>query len=137
MKAKHIVLATLIGAANLAHAQQGISVSSQPYAETALPIAPAVRPAAAGISVAGYSLQTGEPIHTGLQAWAAREGWEFIWHPATSWKTLRGAQFPQKDLVAAVAEVVTTLRDEGKPLQLRVSEGNQVLEVFSTELKND
>lgn len=82
-------------------------------------------------------LRTGSPIHQELKGWATREGWEFVWHPTVSWKTLRATQFPQTDVAAAVTEVIDILRDEGKPVRLRISEGNKVMEVVSTEVRND
>ncbi len=86
---------------------------------------------------AGYVLRTGELISTDLKLWATREGWEFIWHPSKSWRTLRATQFPQTDVASASTTVVDILRDEGKPVRLRISEGNKVIEVISTEVKND
>ena len=86
---------------------------------------------------AGYVLRTGELISVELDHWARREGWQFIWHPSTSWRTLRATQFPQGDVAAAVASVIDILRDEGKPIRLRISDGNKVMEVMSTEVRHD
>jgi hypothetical protein len=36
-----------------------------------------------------------------------------------------------------VVELVSLLRSEGKPIQLRLSTGNKVMEVLSTEVVND
>jgi hypothetical protein len=40
-------------------------------------------------------------------------------------------------VVDAVSEVIDILRSEGKPVQLRISDGNAVMEVLSTEVRND
>lgn len=112
-------------------------------APVSLPLAPAPAPAAAATAPAKpapaakpvYLLATDQPIHEALQAWARGQDWEVRWYPAVSWRTLREADFSAApDLVAAVSEVVDILRDEGKPLRLRVSEGNRVMEVLSTEV---
>ncbi len=85
-----------------------------------------------------WTIDKGQPIHTALEAWAKSAGWSLIWYPTVSWKSISSAEMKdQKDVVAAISEVVTILRDEGKPIQLRVSEGNNVMEVLSTEVKND
>ncbi len=41
------------------------------------------------------------------------------------------------DVTAAVTEAIDILRGEGKPLRLKISDGNRVMEVFSTEVSND
>lgn len=84
-----------------------------------------------------FTLQTGQPIHEALQAWSAGADWTLNWLPSVSWKTLRGTTYNQPDVVAAVSEVIETLRFEGKPIALRVSDGNKVMEVISTEVRND
>lgn len=85
-----------------------------------------------------WTIEKGQPIHVALEAWAKSAGWSLIWYPSVSWKSISNAEMKdQKDVVAAISEVVTILRDEGKPIQLRVSEGNNVMEVLSTEVKND
>ncbi len=137
-----ISAAMVFASVGTAHAQQGISVSPMPFTDgAALPIAPAVvaRPGlpAAAPAAPAYELKTGEPIHLGMKAWAEREGWLLVWHPTISWKTLRGAKVDAVDISAAVSEVVDILRDEGKPVALRISGGNKVMEVMTTEVRND
>jgi len=127
--------------AGAAHAQSGISVNPMPFGEPAggLPIAPAATQPRPGVPapLPTYELRTGEPIHQGLKVWADREGWMLIWHPTVSWKTVRTAVIDAPDIARAVAEVVDILRDEGRPVALRISGGNKVLEVISTEVRND
>ena len=39
--------------------------------------------------------------------------------------------------LTAVIELVRVMRQEGKPIQLRMSKANQVMEVLSTEVAHD
>ena len=85
-----------------------------------------------------WSIEKGEPIHIALDTWTKNAGWTLLWYPSISWKAISKVDMKgQKDIVAAVSEVITILRDEGKPVSLRVSDGNYVMEVLSTEVKND
>ncbi len=108
-------------------------------APLSLPVAPAAAIPKALIEPepVRYQLRTGEPIHKDLQAWAEREGWELVWQPNASWRTLRSTQIEKNDIGSAVTEVIDILRDEGKPVRLRISDGNKVMEVISTEIRND
>jgi toxin co-regulated pilus biosynthesis protein Q len=143
MKLKRLVLTVICLASLAANAAfaQGIAVSPQPYQDNAaLPIAPIVVPPAPGMKPAvapQYVLHTGEPIDKAIVGWAEREGWLLQWYPAVSWKTLRETRFERTDVAAAVGEVIDVLRAEGKAVQLRISEGNHVMEVLSTEVRND
>jgi hypothetical protein len=86
----------------------------------------------------GFVLRTDQPIHEALEAWARNAGWALIWQPSISWKTLKEADFSKsKDVASAVSEVIDILRDEGKPVSLRISDGNRVMEVVSKEVRND
>ncbi len=77
-------------------------------------------------------------VHVFLRDLAQSEGWTFIWYPSVSWKAIADI-----DLTAylnaerAILELVSLLRLEGKPIQLRLSAGNKVMEVLSTEVVND
>lgn len=85
-----------------------------------------------------WKVKKGEPIHEALVEWAEAADWTLIWYPSVSWKAISDVVMDeQPDVVAAVSEVVTILRAEGKPIQLRVSDGNNVMEVLATEVKND
>lgn len=85
-----------------------------------------------------WVIERDQPIHQALEGWAKDANWTLIWYPAVSWKAISRVDMKsQKDVVAAVSEVITILRDEGKPVRLRVSDGNHVMEVLSTEVKND
>lgn len=93
---------------------------------------------AAVASVALFRMERGQPIHLALESWAKNAGWTLIWYPAVSWKAISNVEMKnKKDVVEAVSEVVSILRAEGKPIRLRVSDGNNVMEVLSTEVKND
>jgi hypothetical protein len=112
------------------------------FERPSLPFAPAaptvaVMKARAAATPAVHRLRSGEPIHTELKRWAEQGGWEFHWYPARSWKTMREALIDKGNVVDAVSEVIDILRSEGKPVQLRVSDGNAVMEVLSTEVRND
>lgn len=129
-------------ASQCALAQQSIAVSPIPFQDSSqLPIAPAKPAIEAVASVARvpieHRLRTGEPIHTELKRWAEHDGWEFRWYHAMSWKTLRESLIDKPNVEEAIAEVIDILRNEGKPVQLRISEGNRVMEVLSTEVRND
>lgn len=121
---------------------QGIVISAEPFFDSPrLPFAPAA-PGTGALNVAQrpllvHRLRTGEPIHTELQRWAEHHGWEFRWYPDKSWKTLRETVIARSDVAEAVGEVIDILRGEGKPVQLRISDGNHVMEVLSTEVRND
>ena len=80
----------------------------------------------------------GSLVHLALGELARSEGWTFIWYPKFSWKAIADISFSlYPDAQSAVAEVVDLLRLEGKPLQLRVSVGNKVMEILSTEVSHD
>lgn len=86
-----------------------------------------------------WVVEKGEAIHVVLESWAAKSGWTLLWYPSHSWKAISRVTIDaEKDVVAAVSEVITTLREEeGKQIKLKVSDGNSVMEVVSTEVKND
>ena len=57
---------------------------------------------------------------------------------APDWKTIADIDLSVYDNAErAVVELVSLLRSEGKPIQLRLSTGNKVMEVLSTEVVND
>ena len=121
---------------------QGILILTEPFFDSPrLPFAPAAPGIGATSSAQRaalvHRLRTGEPIHTELQRWAEHHGWEFRWYPDKSWKTLRETVIARSDVAEAVGEVIDILRGEGKPVQLRISDGNHVMEVLSTEVRND
>jgi len=152
-----LMATTLVGAA---HAQGFIDLRTKPKPpEAAAPAAAAASAAAAPAAAGGESravapvvvvpaapeppktiaheLRTGEPIHTELKRWAEFYGWDFYWYHDRSWKTLRDTTIAKPKFDDAVAEVIDILRAEGKPVRLRISEGNRVMEVLSTEVRND
>jgi hypothetical protein len=93
--------------------------------------------AKAAPSASDFVLRKGEPIHLALRGWAERAGWELIWQPTVSWRVLRDTAIAKGEFTEAAAEVIEILRDEGKPITLRISEGNKVMEVISQEVRND
>lgn len=123
---------------------QSIEVTTERFsAPQTLPFAPAQGPApVTAIPLAptrtSFVLAQDKPIHTELQAWAKTQDWQLLWYPAVSWRVLREADLSNSlDVTAAVSEVIDILRDEGKPLRLKISDGNRVMEVFSIEVRND
>ena len=90
------------------------------------------------VQIAPKRIAKGSLVHLALGDLARSEGWTFIWYPKFSWKAVADislSTYPNAEL--AVAEVVDLLRLEGKPLQLRVSEGNKVMEILSTEVSHE
>ena len=84
------------------------------------------------------TIRQGDLLHLDLEALARSAGWTFIWYPSVSWRAvadidLRAYSAPQ----TAVIELVRVMRQEGKPIQLRMSKANQVMEVLSTEVAHD
>jgi hypothetical protein len=100
-------------------------------------VQPAPPPAPEPPKTIAHELRTGQPIHTELKRWADFYGWDFYWYHDRSWKTLRDTTILKANFDEAVTEVIDILRTEGKPLRLRISEGNRVMEVLSTEVRND
>lgn len=85
-----------------------------------------------------FLIRRGAPLHAQLQAWARHTGWELLWHPSVSWRAIADADFNQhKDVTAAVEDVVGILRDEGKAIRLRISDGNRIMEVVSNEVRSN
>lgn len=118
-------------------ASEGVTRVDKPFVSLEAAPASALLPLAPPRPPKGYVLRTGEPIHTELKGWAERCGWEFYWYHASSWKTLRETSIDKVSVEDAISEVVDILRSEGKPVQLRISDGNHVMEVLSTEVRND
>ncbi|MCU6502310.1 toxin co-regulated pilus biosynthesis Q family protein [Rugamonas sp. A1-17] len=83
-------------------------------------------------------IKKGRLINEGLEERATAEGWTFLWYPKKRWEAIADIDMSKyKNADEAVDDIITGLREEGKPIQLRVSEGNKVMEIFSTEVKND
>lgn len=135
---KAVVVAALMSAAGGAMAQVTLSSESYPLKSTSasLPIAALAKQVAA--PPASFHIVKDEPIHTQLDAWAKGAGWALIWQPSVSWKAVGSASFAQfTDVTLAVAEVVGILRDEGKPIRLKIAEGNRIMEVVSNEIRGE
>ena len=136
------LLAAAVFASNGA-AAQAIERVQEPFMDLpALPFAPAAtrqlpRPVEQTPAQAGFLLRGGQPISTEMAAWAARTGWEIYWHHRVSWKTIRDTVISRADVSEAVSEVIDILREEGKPIALRISAGNKVMEVLSLEVRNE
>lgn len=91
--------------------------------------------APAAPSQPAFVLRKGEMVHEALEAWAKAAGWELIWYPDVSWKVLGDTTFAGiTDVTQAVAEVVTILRDERRPVRLEIADGNRIMEVISTDV---
>jgi hypothetical protein len=115
------------------HAQPLEEVISGPAVATS-PLAVS----AEGPPAAGYVLKKNELIHLALEDWAKRAGWELVWQHPGSWKAMGDTRFDgQADVTQAVSEVIRILRAEGKPVRLRISEGNKVMEVLSGEVRHE
>lgn len=83
-------------------------------------------------------IKKGQLIGEVLKDRAVSEGWTFLWYSKKHWEAIGDIDISKyKTADEAAEDIVNGLRDEGKPIQLRISEGNKVMEVFSTEVKND
>lgn len=137
-KAKPAEVAAAAPAATAASAAAPSAAPASPAAATPAPTAVATQAQAPEVpKTIKHELRTGEPIHTELKRWAEFYGWDFHWYHTKSWKTMRDTVIAKTSVDDAIAEVIDILRSEGKPVQLRISEGNRVLEVLSTEVRND
>ena len=80
----------------------------------------------------------GRLLDSALQALAESQGWTFIWYPNFTWRAIADIDLTlYPNAQSAVTQLVGLLRLEGKPIQLRVSEGNKVMEILSTQVNND
>lgn len=83
-------------------------------------------------------IRKGRLINEGLEERAKAEGWTFLWYSKRRWEAIADIDMSHYTTAdEAVDDIVTGLREEGKPIYLRISEGNKVMEIFSTEVKND
>jgi hypothetical protein len=113
-------------------------VESKPQSQSAQGQAQGSAPGATGGTRAVSAILKGERIDLGLRAMAMAEGWEFIWYPTDSWLAINDIPLSQyKDAAEAVIDIIDGLREEGKPVAYHISDGNRVIEILSTEVKND
>jgi Toxin co-regulated pilus biosynthesis protein Q len=84
------------------------------------------------------TIRQGDLLNTALEVLAKAEGWTFIWYPIVSWRAVADIDLrAYADALSAVMELVRIMRQEGKPIQLRVSKVNRVMEVLSTEVLHE
>lgn len=76
-----------------------------------------------------WQLKAGLPIHSQIESWARQAGWTFTWKAKNSWMVPADTQFGG-EFDTAVEAVVRTLYQQGKPLTLKIWEGNKVAEVI-------
>ena len=114
------------------------SVTTASQAGEEVIVAPAVPPA---LPKPKWDAEKGTPWSVVLETWAKEGGWSFYWYPSKTWKVLGSTDVSDKkdvkDVSTAVEYVVGVLRSEGKAIRLRISEGNKIMEVYSTEVRND
>lgn len=129
----------LRGNGNFVEGKQQAALASGGVAPVTGVVAASPAAQAASVPVPAVSvIKEGERLDLGLQAMAMAEGWKFIWYPARTWKAANDIDLTKyKDAAEATIDVVNGLRDEGKPVRWHVSDGNKVIEVLSTEVKND
>ena len=107
-------------------------ISGLPPSALANPVPATARPAPA------FFLRKNELIHLSLLEWVRGTGWELVWQHPGSWRALGDTGFEgHGDVTQAISEVVRVLRAEGKPVRLRISEGNKVMEVLSSEVRHE
>lgn len=76
-----------------------------------------------------WKLKAGGAIHAQLEAWAKDAGWTFAWRAKRSWLVPADTEFGG-EFDVAVEAVVKALYEQGKPLTLKIWEGNKVAEVI-------
>jgi|GEM_PF-5730356 len=86
----------------------------------------------------------GERYDLALKAAAAAEGWKFKWYVRTVWTAPGDIDLlhdpdgkPYKDVSEAIVDIVDGLHREGRPVKWRISEGNKMIEILSTGVRND
>lgn len=82
-----------------------------------------------------FVLRKGERLDLQLQAWAHAAQWELLWLPDESWKVVGDSSFSgMTDVTAAISEVISVIREEGKQVRLSIADGNRIMEVHSTNI---
>lgn len=76
-----------------------------------------------------WKLKAGVPIHAQIEAWSKDAGWTFGWKAKKSWLVPADTEFTG-EFDVAVEAVVKALYQQGKPLTLKIWEGNKVAEVI-------
>src|SRR5476649_2106282 len=70
-------------------------------------------------------------FHLDAQRYAEAEGWTFIWYPGVSWEVIGNIDLTRyKNADEGVEDIITGLREEGKAVKYRVSEGNKIMEIL-------
>lgn len=75
-----------------------------------------------------WVIKRGQPLHVQIEQWATKAGWQLYWR-------YDKAIFPPGDATFSgpfdkvLEQVVVQLFNEGKPVHLRIWEGNRVAEV--------
>lgn len=105
----------------------------------AAPVAVEARPVApvkvATLAEPGkWRLAGGAAVHEQLTGWARQSGWTLKWKVPVSWVAAADAEFTG-DFPAALSEVIELLYAEGKPVRMKLWDGNRVAEIFSSEVK--
>jgi hypothetical protein len=128
-----LAIAIAVGlSANRAGAQ-GIDKVAEPFVvRPALPFAPApgVRPPVQLVPTS-WVLHADRPIHVQLSEWATSAGWTLSWELEKSWRPPADATFTGP-FDKALEDVVRSLFNEGKPVHLRVWDGNRVAQIVQS-----
>jgi hypothetical protein len=87
--------------------------------------------AAAAKPAESWVLHANRPISAQVAEWAKRAGWTLTWQFEKSWRPPADATFTGS-FEKALEEVIAGLFLEGKPVHLRIWDGNRVAEVVQS-----
>lgn len=128
-----LAIAMVVGLPANRAAAQAIEKLAEPFVERpALPFAPppGAQPPAQQVPTS-WVLHADRPIHTQLNEWAVSAGWTLSWELEKSWRPPADATFTGP-FDKALEDVVRSLFNEGKPVHLRVWDGNRVAQVVQS-----
>lgn len=81
-----------------------------------------------------WALRAGREIDKELAGWAQKGGWALHWQLPKSWAVVANAEF-DGSFQDAITKVIESLYAEGKPIRMKLWEGNRVAEVYSSDVK--
>ncbi len=81
-----------------------------------------------------WTLRAGREIDRELEGWAKKSGWQLNWQMQKTWKVAADAEFTG-DFVTAITKVVELLYSEGRPIRMKLWEGNRVADIYSSDVR--
>lgn len=135
------LIAVAIAAFAAAHAHAGFLDERTPAPAPAPAVVGPTPAASSKASAAGavpapkapepWVLRSDRPIHIQLEQWANEAGWRLYWRLEKSWRPPADATFTGS-FDRALEEVIRGLFAEGKPVHLRIWDGNRVAEIVQS-----